>query len=259
MMERRDLVRAAVLAAICLGVLVYNWGFLAWPMHRVMALLVMTAVFTFVWFYELTMHDAPMGRVLTGVLAIMGGAVLLWLGLTLFARPLPDDATPLIAAGETLDMQSCAVPPGALTVAVGADRITSRGRGAFVPFMVSGCAGPSLVVTPQGLVVNDFGYDGDGSVAFTLRHNLFQRLMGDWLHIHRPDRSSLGIYDHWENEILYIRYLGAGVAAGAATVRVRGRFLCGEYPPVVVKEASVTVGDSRYSRPDCVLDRQRRY
>ena len=33
-MERRDLVRGAVLAAICLGVLAYNWGFLAWPTVR---------------------------------------------------------------------------------------------------------------------------------------------------------------------------------------------------------------------------------
>jgi hypothetical protein len=252
-MERRDLVRGFVLAAICLGLLVYNWGFLAWPAHRVMALMVMAAVFSFAWFYELTMRDAPMGWVLTGVLTIIGGAVVLWAGLTLFARPLPDDAAPLMAAGDTLDMQGCAVPPRALTVAVGADRITSRGRGPFVPFTVSGCAGPSLVVTPQGLVVSDFGYDGDGSVAFTLRHNLFQRLMGDWLHLHRPDRSTLGIYDQWENEILYVRYLGA------ATVRVRGRFLCGEYPPVVVKGASVTVGDSRHSQPDCLLDRPRRY
>ena len=133
-MERKDVLRGLVLAAICLGVLVYDWNFLAWPMHRVMALLVMTAVFTFAWFYELTMRDAPMERVLTGVLAIMGGAILLWLGLTLFARPLPDDAAPLMAAGETLDMQDCAVPPKALTVAVGADRITSR---AGVPLCLS--------------------------------------------------------------------------------------------------------------------------
>jgi len=252
-MERRDVVRGVVLGGICLWVLVYDWDSLAWPVHRVMALLVMTAIFTFAWFYELTMRDAPMGRVLTGVLAIMGGAVVLWVGLTLFVRPLPDDAAPLVAAGETLDMEGCAAPPGALTVAVGADRITSRSGGAFVPFKVSSCSGPSLQVTPQGLVVNDFGYDGDGSVAFTLRHNLFQRLMGDWLHIHHPDRSSLGVYDQWENEILYVRYLGQGV------VRVRGRFLCGEYPPVLVKNASVTVGVSRYRQPGCLLDQARRY
>jgi hypothetical protein len=183
----------------------------------------------------------------------MGVAVLLWLGLTLLVRPLPDDAAPLIAAGETLDMQGCAVPPCALTVAVGADRISSQRRGAFVPFQVSSCSGPSLAVTPQGLVVNDVGYDGDGSVAFTLRHNLFQRLMGDWLHIHHPDRSTLGVYDEWENEILYVRYLGAGA------VKVRGRFLCGEYPPVVVKDAGVTVGDSRTGQPGCLLDRAGRY
>src|ERR1700744_1174542 len=144
-MERKDLVRGLVLAAICLGVLVYNWGFLAWPMHRVMALMVMAAVFSFAWFYELTMRDAPMGWVLTGVLTIIGGAVVLWAGLTLFARPLPDDAPPLMAGGGPLATQACAVPPKAPTVGVGADRITSRGRGPFVPFTISGCAGPSLV------------------------------------------------------------------------------------------------------------------
>src|ERR1700722_6976172 len=152
-MERRDLVRGFVLAVICLGVLVYNWGFLAWPAHRVMALMVMAAVFSLAWLYDLTMRDAAVGWVLAGVLTIIGGAVVLWAGLTLFARPLPDDAAHLMAAGDTLDMQGCAVPPRALTVAVGADRITSRGRGPFVPFTVSGWAGPSPVVTPQGLVV----------------------------------------------------------------------------------------------------------
>ena len=77
--------------------------------------------------------------------------------------------------------------------------------------------------------------------------------MGDWLHPHRPDRYSLGIHDQWENEILYIRYLGQGA------IRVRGRFLCGDYPPVKITHSAVTVGDARYGRPDCLLDRQRRY
>lgn len=252
-MMRENLLRGAVLAAICLGVLVYDWDSLAWPMHRVMALLVMTAVFSFCWFYELTMCDAPMGRVLAGVLVIMGGAVLSWLGLTLFVRPLPDDDAPLVAAGEVPDLQGCAVPPGTLVVAAGADRIISRSRAPFMPFKIAGCSGPNLRLTPRGLVVDDIGYDGDGSVAFTLRHNLFQRLMGDWLHPHRPDRTSLGIYDQWENEILYVRYLGQGA------IRVRGRFLCGEYPPVEITNDAVTVGETRYRRPDCLLDRQRRY
>ena len=252
-MERKDLVRGAVLAAICLGVLAYNWGYLAWPMHRVMALMVLAAVFSFAWFYEMTMRDQPMGRVLAGVLAVMGGAVVLWLCLTLFVRPLPNDTAPLVAAGETLDAGSCAAPPGALTAQVGADRIIGRGRGAFAPFRVSSCPGPSLSLTPKGLVVDDFGYDGDGSVAFRIRHNLFDRIEGDWLHLHRPDPSSLGVYDEWENEILYVRYLGSG------QVRLRGRFLCGDYPRVTVRRDSVTVGEARYSQPACVLDRQRRY
>jgi hypothetical protein len=252
-MECRDLVRGLVLAGICLGVLVYNWGFLAWPMHRVMALMVMAAVFSFSWFYELTMRDAPMGRVLAGVLVIIGGALALWAGLTLFTHPLPNDSTPLAPAGETLEAQSCAAPPGGLMAAVGPDHIISRSRDAFTPFKVSGCSGPSFTVTPQGLVVDDFGYDGDGSVIFKIRHNLYQLLLGDYLHVHRPDRSTLGVYDEWENEILYIRYLGPGA------IRVRGRFLCGDYPRVTVKQDSVTVGDARFSQPSCLLDRQRHY
>ncbi len=98
--------------------------------------------------------------------------------------------------------------------------------------------------------MDDFGYDGDGSVIFKIRHNLFDLMLGDYLHVHRPDRSTLGIYDQWENEIFYVRYLGPGA------VRLRGRFLCGDYPPVTVKNASVTVGYARFSRPACLLDRQ---
>jgi hypothetical protein len=252
-MERRDLVRGLVLAAICLGVLVYDWGFLAWPMHRGMALLIMTAVFSFAWFYELTMRNAPMGWVLAGVLAIMGGAVVLWLVLTFFTHPLPNDSTPLASAGERLEAHGCTAPAGALMVAVGADRIVSRGRGAFTPLRISGCPGPSFTVTPAGLVMDDFGYDGDGSVIFKIRHNLFDLMLGDYLHVHRPDRSTLGIYDQWEHEILYVRYLRPAV------VRLRGRFLCGDYPPVTVKNGSVTVGYTRFSQPSCLLDRPRRY
>jgi hypothetical protein len=221
-------------------------------MHRVMALMVLAAVFSFAWFYEMTMRDQPMGRVLAGVLTAIGGAIVLWLGLTLFVHPLPNDATPLVPAGEAL-ANSCNTPPGALVAAVGADRIVTTGRGAFTPFKVSGCSGPILSLTPKGLVVDDFGYDGDGSVAFLIRHNLFDRMEGDWLHLHRPDPSSLGVYDEWENEILYVRYLGSG------QVRLRGRFLCGDTPRVTVRNGSVTMGEASYSRPDCLLDRQRRY
>jgi hypothetical protein len=252
-MERKDMGRRLVLAAICLGVLVYNWNFLAWPMHRVMALLVMSAVFSLAWFYELTMRDAPLGRVLAGVLAIIAGAVILWLGLTLFVHPLPNDSNPLLAAGEALEAQSCAALPRRPMAAVGLDRIASGGRGLFTPFKIAGCAGPSFTFTPKGLVVDEFGYDGDGSVAFKVRHNVFERIQGDYLHMHRPDRSTLGIYDEWENEILYVRYLNSNA------IRVRGRFLCGDYPPVTIKDSSVAVGDMRFRQPSCLLDRQRSY
>jgi hypothetical protein len=252
-MERKDLVRGLVLAAVCLGVLGYDWRFLAWPMHRTMALLVMAAVFSFCWFYELTMRDAPMGQVLAGVLAIIGGAVVLRLALTLFIHPLPNDSAPLVAAGGWLEPDSCRVPADALIVAVGADRLIGRSRGPYSPLKFGGCPGPSFRVTPQGLMVDDFGYDGDGSVIFRIRRNLFQLIQGDYLHVHRPDRSTLGVYDEWENEIFYVRYLGQGA------VRLRGRFLCGDRPAVTVGNDSVTMGVSRFSQPSCLLDRQRRY
>jgi len=245
--------RVLVLASICLGVLVYNWDFLAWPMHRTMALLVLAAVFSFAWFYELTVRDTPMERVLIGVLAIMGGAVVIWVALTVFTHPLPDDSASLVPANERLDSRNCAAPVGALTVAVGADRVIGRGKGAFTPFKVSGCSGPRLSVTPKGLAVDDFGYDGDGSVAFTIRHNVFQRFLGDYLHVHRPDKSTLGVYDRWEHEILYVRFMSPGSA------RIRGEFLCGEYPLVTVKQDSVTVGNSRFSQRSCLLDHLRHY
>jgi hypothetical protein len=252
-MGRENLVRGAVLTSICLGVLVYNWGYLAWPMHRVMALLVMATVFSFAWFYELTMRDAPMEWVLAGIMSIMGLAVVLWVALPLLVHPLPNDSTPLAPARATLDARSCTAPPGALTVAVGQDRIISRGKSAFVPFKISGCSGPVFSITPRGLVFDDFGYDGDGSVIYKIRRNLFDRLLGDYLHVHRPDPSTLGVYDRWEHEIFYVRYLGPG------EIRVRGRFLCGDYPPVTIKDASVTVGPALFSRPLCLLDQQRRY
>jgi hypothetical protein len=252
-MGREDLVRGAVLTSICLGVLVYNWDYLAWPIHRTMALLVMATVLSFAWFYELTMRDAPMEWVLAGILSIMGIAVVLWVALPLLSHPLPNDSTPLVPARETPDAESCSVPPGALTVAVGQDRIISRGKGAFAPFKVSGCSGPVFSVTPRGLMLDDFGYDGDGSVIFKIRRNLFDRLLGDYLHVHRPDPSTLGIYDRWEHEIFYVRYLDPG------EIRVRGRFLCGDYPPVIIKDTSVAVGLAHLSRPSCLLDQQRRY
>ncbi|HVW72239.1 MAG TPA: hypothetical protein VHC39_01260, partial [Rhizomicrobium sp.] len=137
--------------------------------------------------------------------------------------------------------------------AVGPDRIAQTGRALFTPFKVAGCSGPLLTLTPKGLVVDDFGYDGDGSVVFRIRRNLFDLIQGEWLHMHRPDRSTLGVYDEWENEILYVRYLNPGA------VRIRGRFLCGEYPPVTIRDKSVRLGDARLDRPACLLDRQRRY
>jgi len=96
--------------------------------------------------------------------------------------------------------------------------------------------------------VTGFGYDGDGTVIWELRDNQFARLQGDYLHVHRPDQSSLGLYDKWEREIFFIRYLAPDV------VRIRGRFVCGTAPLVTMGSSTIEIGTHRFSQPRCLKD-----
>jgi hypothetical protein len=232
----RAQIRTLVILGGCLALLVHNWPFIEAPLHRLMALTVLATVLSFAAFYELSMRDASTGWVLVAVLGVIGAAAVIWLLFTLFYRPLPNDHAPLVAAGEPF--AACSTQVGALEVELGKGAVIGR-TSSIQPFQVGSCPGPTLRRTPHGLLVNTFGYDDDGTVIFQVRDNQFTVLLGDYLHLHRPDRSSLGIYDKWEREVFYLRYVNQN------TIRIRGRFLCGDAPLVTIDDGEIRIGEHR--------------
>jgi hypothetical protein len=187
------------------------------------------------------------GAVLAVILSLWGGAGALWLGLFLFYRPLPNDHAPLRPAGHRM-AGICAVPEDGLRVLLGRDELLMSGKGPVTPFRIATCPGPSLQRSAAGLTVTGFGYDDDGTVIWQLRDNELVLLEGEYLHAHRPDRYSLGLYDRWEREVFFIRYLAPD------TVRIRGRFLCNGAPLVAVSDSAIEIGARRLSRPRCLRD-----
>ena len=90
-------------------------------------------------------------------------------------------------------------------------------------------------------MVSGFGYDDDGTVLWQLRDNQFVLLEGEYLHVHRPDRSSLGVYDKWEREIFFIRYLATDAVRSAdASSAVRRRLS----PSAAVRSRSARAGSA---------------
>jgi len=57
-------------------------------------------------FYELTMRDVRMERVLDGVIGIMAPAAAAWIVLHFFVTPLSNDHVPLLAARQPLKRRS---------------------------------------------------------------------------------------------------------------------------------------------------------
>jgi hypothetical protein len=241
----RALLRTLLLAAFCVWLVVAHRHLLLSPLHRAMALAVMSTIISFIAFYELTVRDAPSGAVLAVILSVLGGAALLWLGLVLFYTPLPNDHAPLRPDRDHVS-GLCVPAQSGMRVLVGWDQLLAKGDGQFTPFRVADCPAPSLRRTAQGLMVSGFGYDGDGSVIWQLSDNRFTRLEDDSLHLHRFDRGSLGIYDRWEREIFFVRFLAPDA------VRMRGRFLCGAAPPVNISERVIEIGAQELSRPRCL-------
>ena len=168
-----------------------------------------------------------------------------WLLLAIFYKPLPNDHAPLFPAKEALTTDQCPAQLGTIKIALGRDRIIVRGNEPRALFRIGACPGPSLVRTSKGLLVSVFGYDDDGTVIYQIRNNQFTLLLGDYLHLHRPDQSSFGIYDKWEREIFYIRYF-------QGAVRIRGRFLCGDVPVATISDTNVRVGDRDIDRGSCL-------
>jgi hypothetical protein len=238
-------VRTLGIAIFCAGLLAYNWNFLLAPLHRTMALVLLATIVSFAAFYELTVRDAPGGVVLAVILSVCGSAAALWLGLTLFYRPLANDHAPLLPAGERL-AGLCDPPEGGMRILLGRDQLLASGKGPMAPFRIATCPAPSLRRSAAGLTVAGFGYDDDGTATWRLRDNELVLLEGEYLHVHRPDRSSLGLYDRWEREVFFIRYLTRDA------VRIRGRFLCGGAPLVAISDSAIEIGARRLSQPRCL-------
>ncbi len=235
-----------VIAVFCVGLLVYDWHFILAPLHRPMTLLLLATVISFAAFYELTLRDAPGGALLTVILSVCSGVGALWLVLALFYTPLPNDNAPLLPGRGAVT--SCAAPRGALHILLGQDDVLARGKGPVTPFRVGTCPAPSVTRTATGLGITGFGYDDDGSMIYQLRDNRFTLLEGEYLHLHRPDHTSLGLYDKWEREIFFVRYLAADV------VRIRGHFLCGGTAMVTITDSAAQIGSHRFSQPRCLKD-----
>jgi hypothetical protein len=135
-----------------------------------------------------------------------------------------------------------------MRILAGADQLVTSGKGPVTTFRVATCPAPSLRRSAAGLTVTGFGYDDDGNAIWELRDNRFARLQGEYLHVHRPDRSNLGLYDKWEREIFFVRYLAPD------TVRIRGRFLCGGVPLVAISDSAIEIGARRFSQRRCLKD-----
>ena len=244
----RALARALAIVVFCVGLLIYNWHFVLEPMHRTMALPVLVIIVSFAAFYELTLRDVSSGVVLAVILSLWGGAGALWLGLILFYRPLPNDHAPLRPAGDHV-AGVCAAPEDGMRVLLGRDELLMSGNGPVTPFRIATCPAPSLRRSAAGLTVTGFGYDDDGTATWQLRDNELVLLEGEYLHAHRPDRSSLGLYDRLEREVfLHPNYLTPD------TVRIRGRFLCNGSPLVAVSDSAIEIGARRLSQPRCLRD-----
>jgi hypothetical protein len=244
-MPSKETIRTCVLTGFCLILLVWNWHYLIAPLHRAMTLLLLCGVFSGVVFYELTMRDVPMEWVLAGIFGVVALAACFWFALYFFWTTLPNDQTPLVAARQSYAAGDCGASEKTLKIIVGGSSTTGSGNGPFTPFRVGVCSGPSVTRTLRGLMVNTFGYDSDGTVIYHIRNNQFERVMGDYLHLHRTDRSTLAIYDKSENESFYLRYVDPG------TVRIRGLFLCSETSSVTVSEDTATIGDRQLPQLPC--------
>jgi hypothetical protein len=242
----KELLRTLVIAGICFGLPAYNWHYIMAPSHRAIALLTLSVVLSGAVFYELTVRDAPMEWVLAGISGVMAIAALAWIALYFLSKPLANDHTPLLAAQDSSVSTICSVPPGALQIIWGGTRALGIGNGPFTPFRLGVCVGPAAMRTPRGLLINAFGYDDDGTLIYRIRDNQFERMEGDYLHLHRTDRSTLSLYDKTESEVFYLRYLNAN------TMRIRGRFLCGETGLVTIGNDEITDRRGRLPQPPCV-------
>jgi hypothetical protein len=189
--------------------------------------------------YELIRRDVALGWALGGVLAVqgsMGGFYLAWL----YFRPPPPTGA-LIAAGDPTPPSGCKqVPgPGDLQMVFATDRVIGKGPGPFSPLVVEDCVVLKLDRKDGGLMIRSFGYDWNNDIAFRVMDNVYEPAAPLQIRAFRPDRSTFLLLDRFDREVLYVRYLNRNA------VRIRGRFLCGEAPQVVIHDDVIQVGGVR--------------
>jgi hypothetical protein len=189
--------------------------------------------------YELTLREVEPGWVLgciLGIQTVMGGGYLVWRS---FQPPPPTGA--LMAADEPSPPPGCHEVPGRddLMMLFGTDRVIGQGPGPFLPLVVDDCVVLNLTRRGGGLMVQAFGYDWSDSIVFRVINNVYEPVESLQLRAFRPDRSTFVLLDRFDKEVLYVRYLNRGA------VRIRGRFLCGEQPQLVIHDDVIWVGGVR--------------
>lgn len=236
----RDMGRLARLLGFCLLALAIFHNSIVTPETRGVALLGFATVLGVAVGYELTARNMPVDAVLFIVMAIpalTGTGYALW---KYFFTP-PEPHGPLVAAGEPPLLLACREKPGPddLVMALGTNRVIGRGRGPFSPFLANACSAIKLTERDGGLVVEGFGYDWNNDIAYGIRDNRLAFAMVAGLHARRPDPSTFVLLDRFDQEVVYVRYLNRNA------VRIRGRFLCGESPQIVIRDERTLVGGVR--------------
>jgi len=247
--DRDILLRPAriVICAVLLVALVWHGLWTSW---RLITLLTIASAFSGALFYELASRDAPRQWTIIGLAAIWSLCGLTWLLLNRIDPPNPDWSGALIAANDPVPQTLCGAPPrDGMLMLFGPDAAIARGNGPFTPVRVGTCPALTLERTPDGLMVDAFGYDSDGNVVYRIARNRFEMIIRGFLKIERPDKSTFRIVDDVQRETLLVRYLNRN------TVSVHGTFRCGDAPAVTISATRIAFGKTRITRTSChILD-----
>jgi hypothetical protein len=233
-------VRTAVRIVVCAVALwSLELGSYTVPVNQGSAMLVATVIATLA-VYELAIRDVPpriFGLVGAGLAAAVMTAYFIW-----HAYQPPPPRGPLRPAHDPSPPLTCKEKPdpGDLVIHFGTDARIGQGKGPFTTFKVGDCSVLNFTRLKDGrLGFSDIGYDYDGDVAFMIRDGTYQALLPLALRVFRPDPSTYVLLDHYDQEVIYIRYLNPNA------VRVRGRFICGEAPQVEVRDKAILLGGTR--------------
>ena len=175
--------------------------------------------------------------VVLAIPAVIGAGYGFWQFLT---TPVPPTG-PLLAANEPTPPSVCRenLQAGDLAMFLGTSRVIGQGPGPFVPLLATECPTVKLIRRGSGLMVEAFGIDNTNSFAYAVRENRLDLATVTGLKTRRPDPSTFILTDRFNQEVIYVRYLNPGA------VRLRGRFLCGANPQVVVRDEVTLVGGFR--------------